>query len=581
MSEQPLWKKGGGWLLARADDVYSPEDFDETVRMIAETTRTFVEREVLPVLDEMETDKARMLEESPRLMRKAGEQGLLAPDIPEAYGGLELPKVVSSIIAENLSEAGGFAVTVGAHTGIGTLPIVYFGTEAQKQKYLPKLASGEWVAAYALTEPGAGSDALGIKTTATPVEDGKYYLLNGTKQFISNAGFADLFTVFAKINGEHFTAFLVERDTPGLSFGPEEHKMGIRSSSTRQVILEDVKVPAENIVGEIGKGHKIAFLVLDVGRYKLGAGAVGGAKVALRDAAKYAKQRVQFGLPLAKFGAIKEKLARMAILTYVAESAVYRTVGLIDETIARLGKAATVEAIEEFAVEASIAKVFGSEVLDFVVDEAVQIHGGYGYIQEYAVERAYRDSRINRIFEGTNEINRLLIPGMLLRRALKGELPLYEAATKLQEELLEPAFGEPPADDFERLYGYVDGLKKLALMTAGLAAQKFGEKIAKEEEVLLRVADIATAAFAAESALLRAKKRGDALSRLATEYYLTEELAKASVTAQGLLPYLEEGSDLRMLMSAARRLTKHDPVNRIGIQKKVADAVLEAENYPF
>ncbi len=581
MSEQPLWKKGGGWLLARADDVYSPEDFDETVRMIAETTRTFVEREVLPVLDEMETDKARMLEESPRLMRKAGEQGLLAPDIPEAYGGLELPKVVSSIIAENLSEAGGFAVTVGAHTGIGTLPLVYFGTEAQKQKYLPKLASGEWVAAYALTEPGAGSDALGIKTTATPVEDGKYYLLNGTKQFISNAGFADLFTVFAKINGEHFTAFLVERDTPGLSFGPEEHKMGIRSSSTRQVILEDVKVPAENIVGEIGKGHKIAFLVLDVGRYKLGAGAVGGAKVALRDAAKYAKQRVQFGLPLAKFGAIKEKLARMAILTYVAESAVYRTVGLIDETIARLGKAATVEAIEEFAVEASIAKVFGSEVLDFVVDEAVQIHGGYGYIQEYAVERAYRDSRINRIFEGTNEINRLLIPGMLLRRALKGELPLYEAATKLQEELLEPAFGEPPADDFERLYGYVDGLKKLALMTAGLAAQKFGEKIAKEEEVLLRVADIATAAFAAESALLRAKKRGDALSRLATEYYLTEELAKASVTAQGLLPYLEEGSDLRMLMSAARRLTKHDPVNRIGIQKKVADAVLEAENYPF
>ncbi len=581
MSDQPLWKKGGGWLLMRADSVYSPEDFDETVRMIAETTRTFVEREVLPVLDEMEADKARMLEESPRLMRKAGEQGLLAPDIPEAYGGLELPKVVSSIIAENLSEAGGFAVTVGAHTGIGTLPIVYFGTEAQKQKYLPKLASGEWVAAYALTEPGAGSDALGIKTTATPVEDGKYYVLNGTKQFISNAGFADLFTVFAKINGEQFTAFLVERDTPGLSFGPEEHKMGIRSSSTRQVILEDVKVPAENIVGEIGKGHKIAFLVLDVGRYKLGAGAVGGAKVALRDAAKYAKQRVQFGLPLAKFGAIKEKLARMAILTYVAESAVYRTVGLIDETIERLGKAATVEAIEEFAVEASIAKVFGSEVLDFVVDEAVQIHGGYGYIQEYAVERAYRDSRINRIFEGTNEINRLLIPGMLLRRALKGELPLYEAATKLQEELLEPAFGEPPADNFERLDGYVEGLMKLALMTAGLAAQKFGEKIAKEEEVLLRVADIATAAFAAESALLRAKKRGDELSRLATEYYLTEELDKASVTAQGLLPYLEEGSDLRMLMSAARRLTKHEPVNRIGIQKQVAEAVLEAEGYPF
>ena len=581
MSEKPLWKKGGGFLLARAEEVYAPEDFDETVRMIAETTRTFVEREVLPVLPEMEESKERMLEENPKLMKKAGELGLLAPDIPEEYGGLELPKVVSSVIAENLAEAGGFAVTVGAHTGIGTLPIVYFGTEEQKRKYLPKLASGEWISAYALTEPGAGSDALGIKATATPTEDGKFYVLNGTKQFISNAGFAQLFIVFAKVNGEQFTAFLVERDTPGLSFGPEEHKMGIKSSSTRQVILEDVKVPAENVVGEIEKGHKIAFLVLDVGRYKLGAGAVGGAKVALRDAAKYAKQRVQFGLPIAKFGAIQEKLARIAIYTYAAESATYRTVGLIDEEIERLGKENTVRAIEEYAVEASIIKVLGSEVLDYAVDEAVQVHGGYGYIAEYPVERAYRDSRINRIFEGTNEINRLLIPGMMLRRALKGELPLYEAAMKLQEELLELAFGEPPEDEFERLYGYVEGLKKLALMTAGIAAQKFGEKIVKEEEVLLRVADIAIAAYAAESALLRAKKRGDELSLLATEYYLTEAMDRASTEAQALLPYLEEGSDLRMLMSAARRLTKHDPVDRIGFQKKIAEAVLEAEGYPF
>lgn len=439
--EKKLWQKGGGWLLEVPERVYTPEDFDESVKEIARTTRTFVEKEVLPLLERMEHGE---LELNVPLMRKAGELGLLAIEVPEEYGGLDLPKVISTVVAEELSGSGGFSVTYGAHTSIGTLPLVYFGTEEQKRKYLPKLASGEWIAAYCLTEPGSGSDALAAKARATLSEDGKYYILNGVKQFISNAGFAHLFTVFAKVDGEHFTAFLVERDTPGLSFGPEEKKMGIKASSTRQVILEDVKVPVENVLGEVGKGHKIAFNVLNVGRYKLGAGAVGGAKRALELSAQYATQRVQFGRPIGRFGLIQQKLGEMASRIYAAESAVYRTVGLIDEALeGKKGAEAVMAGIEEYAVEASIIKVLGSEVLDYVVDEGVQIHGGYGYIQDYPIERAYRDARINRIFEGTNEINRLLIPGMLLRRALKGQLPLMQAAQRLQKELLEPSFEEP------------------------------------------------------------------------------------------------------------------------------------------
>ncbi|WP_293169526.1 acyl-CoA dehydrogenase family protein [Oceanithermus sp.] len=581
MSDKPLWKKGGGWLLEKPEQALSPEDFDETVRMIAETTRTFAEREVLPVLDEMEHDKEKMYEHSVRLMRKAGEQGLLGPDVPEEYGGLDLPKVVTSVVAENIAVTGGFSVTFSAHTGIGTLPIVYFGTPEQKAKYLPKLASGEWISAYCLTEPGSGSDALAAKTTATLSEDGQHYVLNGTKQFITNAGFADVFIVFAKIDGEKFTGFIVEKGTPGLSLGPEEHKMGIRSSSTRQVILEDVKVPVENVLGEIGKGHKIAFNVLNIGRYKLGAAAVGAAKEVLKESARYALQRQQFNLPIAKFGAIKQKLARMAALIYAAESATYRTVGLIDDEIEARGKDQIVDAIEEYAIEASIIKVLGSEVLDYAVDEGVQIHGGYGYIEEYMVERAYRDSRINRIFEGTNEINRLLIPGMLLRRALKGQLPLVEAAMKLQEELLEPSFGEEYENEWDREWAYVTGLKKLALMIAGIASQKFGEKIVKEQEVLMATADILIDAYTAESALLRTQKRGGELEAAMTRYYLARAQDKAAQLAQAVLPYLEEGDDLRVLMAAARRLTKHEPVNQVALERRIAGAVLEAEGYPI
>lgn len=572
--EKKLWQKGGGWLLEVPERVYTPEDFDESVKEIARTTRTFVEKEVLPLLERMEHGE---LELNVPLMRKAGELGLLAIEVPEEYGGLDLPKVISTVVAEELSGSGGFSVTYGAHTSIGTLPLVYFGTEEQKRKYLPKLASGEWIAAYCLTEPGSGSDALAAKARATLSEDGKYYILNGVKQFISNAGFAHLFTVFAKVDGEHFTAFLVERDTPGLSFGPEEKKMGIKASSTRQVILEDVKVPVENVLGEIGKGHKIAFNVLNVGRYKLGAGAVGGAKRALELSAQYATQRVQFGRPIGRFGLIQQKLGEMASRIYAAESAVYRTVGLIDEALeGKKGAEAVMAGIEEYAVEASIIKVLGSEVLDYVVDEGVQIHGGYGYIQDYPIERAYRDARINRIFEGTNEINRLLIPGMLLRRALKGQLPLMQAAQRLQKELLEPSFEEP--EDIE--LHQVQNLKKLALMVAGLAAQKYGPKVEEEQEVLGAAADILIDAYAAESALLRARRLGG-VAQAMTRIYLVQALDRAQSLALSVLPRLVEGDEARVVYSAARRLTKHEPTDLVALRREVAEAVLEAEGYPI
>ena len=572
--EKRLWQKGGGWLLEVPERVYTPEDFDESVKEIARTTRTFVEKEVLPLLERMEHGE---LELNVPLMRKAGELGLLAIEVPEEYGGLDLPKVISTVVAEELSGSGGFSVTYGAHTSIGTLPLVYFGTEEQKRKYLPKLASGEWIAAYCLTEPGSGSDALAAKARATLSEDGKYYILNGVKQFISNAGFAHLFTVFAKVDGEHFTAFLVERDTPGLSFGPEEKKMGIKASSTRQVILEDVKVPVENVLGEIGKGHKIAFNVLNVGRYKLGAGAVGGAKRALELSAQYATQRVQFGRPIGRFGLIQQKLGEMASRIYAAESAVYRTVGLIDEALSgKKGAEAVMAGIEEYAVEASIIKVLGSEVLDYVVDEGVQIHGGYGYIQEYPIERAYRDARINRIFEGTNEINRLLIPGMLLRRALKGQLPLMQAAQRLQKELLEPSFEEP--EDLE--LHQVQNLKKLALMVAGLAVQKYGQGVEEEQEVLGTVADILIDAYAAESALLRARRLGG-LAPVLARIYLVQALDRAQAGALSVLPRLVEGDEARVVYSAARRLTKREPADLVALRREVAEAVLEAQGYPI
>jgi alkylation response protein AidB-like acyl-CoA dehydrogenase len=574
IADRKLAKKGGGWLLERPESIFTPEDFDDVTREIIKTTRTFVEREYQPVAERLEHGE---FELNVPLMRKAGEQGLLGIEVPEEYGGLDLPKTISTVVAEELSPTGGFSVTYGAHTSIGTLPLVYFGTPEQKAKYLPKLASGEWIAAYCLTEPGSGSDALAAKTKAVLSEDGKHYVLNGTKMWISNAGFAHLFTVFAKIDGEKFTAFLVERDTPGLSFGAEEKKMGIKASSTRMVILEDVKVPVENVLGTIGKGHQIAFNVLNVGRYKLGAGAIGGAKHALALSARYAKERVAFGKPIAHFGLIQHKLAEMATRIFAGESATYRTVGLIDEALqGKSGTEAVLAGIEEYAVEASIIKVLGSEVLDYCVDEGVQIHGGYGYSAEYPIERAYRDSRINRIFEGTNEINRLLIPGMLLRRAMKGELPLVEAATRLQKELLEPSFDQP--DDLE--LAQIENLKKLVLMTSGLAALKYTTRLEEEQEILAVAADTLIDIYAAESMLLRSRRLGGGVWADMTTLYLYQALDRAQAAALGVLPRLAEGDEMRVMASAVRRLTKHEPTDLVDLRRRIAQKVLEAEGYP-
>ncbi|MCS7059339.1 MAG: acyl-CoA dehydrogenase family protein [Meiothermus sp.] len=576
VADRKLYSKGGGWLLESPEKVFTPEDFDETTRMIQETVRQFVEKEYRPLAEAMEHGA---LEHNISLLRKCGELGLLGVEVGEEYGGLDLPKTVSTVIAEALAGTGGFSVTYGVQTSIGLLPLVYWGTKEQKDKYLAKLVSGELIAAYCLTEPQSGSDAMGAKTRAELSEDGRYYILNGTKMWISNAGFAHLFTVFAKTK-EGLTAFLVERDTPGLRFGGEEKKMGIKASSTRQIFLEDVKVPVENVLGELGKGHKIAFNVLNVGRYKLGAGAIGGAKGALALSAKYAKERVAFGQPIANFGLIQQKLAEMATRIFAGESAVYRTMGLIDEALSGLDKANAAEAvlkgIEEYAVEASIIKVLGSEVLDYVVDEGVQIHGGYGYSAEYEIERAYRDSRINRIFEGTNEINRLLIPGMLLRRAMKGELPLFEAAMKLQKELLEPSFEEPEDKEMAAL----QGLKKLALAVLGLAALRFGPKVEEEQEVLAVAADILIDVYAAESTLLRARRLADSVYTQMAQLYLHQALDRAQVASLSILPRLAEGDDMRLMASAARRLTKHELLDLVALRRRIAARVLEAEGYP-
>lgn len=573
IADRKLAKKGGGWLLEKPEAIFAPEDFDDTTRMIQDTVRQFVEKEYRPVAEVMEHGA---LEHNIPLLKKAGELGLLGVEVSEEYGGLDLPKTVSTVIAEGLSPTGGFSVSYGVQTSIGLLPLVYWGTKEQKDRYLAKLVSGELIAAYCLTEPQSGSDAMGAKTRAELSEDGKYYIINGTKMWISNAGFAHLFTVFAKTK-EGLTAFLVERDTPGLRLGGEEKKMGIKSSSTRQVFFEDVKVPVENVLGELGKGHKIAFNVLNVGRYKLGAGAIGGAKEALALSAKYAKERVAFGQPIANFGLIQQKLAEMASRIFAGESAVYRTMGLIDEAIAgKTGTEAVLAGIEEYAVEASIIKVLGSEILDYAVDEGVQIHGGYGYSGEYAIERAYRDSRINRIFEGTNEINRLLIPGMLLRRAMKGELPLVDAAMRLQKELLEPSFDEPEDKEMAEL----ENLKKLVLMIAGLAAMKWGAKVEEEQEVLAVAADILIDIYAAESALLRSRRLGGGVYADMARLYQYQAVDRAQAGALSVLPRLAEGDELRGMVSAARRLTKHEPMDLVEIRRRIAKAVLERDGYP-
>lgn len=585
-----LYKRGGGFLLGSpaAADVFTPEDLDSEQRLIGETAAGFAKEQVEPLLEKIEN---REHEHSVALMRQAGELGLLGADIPAEYDGLGLTTTSSTLITEMLGRyAGSFSLTFGAHTGIGTLPIVYFGNEDQKKRFLPKLASGEWIAAYALTEPDAGSDALAAKTTAVLSDDGKHYVLNGQKQWITNGSFADVFIVYARVN-KRITAFIVPRELEGVSVGPEVNKMGIKGSSTTMVYLDNVKVPVENVLGEVDRGHVIAFNVLNLGRWKLAAGALGACKALIEVSAKYAQERKQFGVPIASFPLIQQKLAAMAVRTFVLESTVYRTAGQLTEALSGLDLAKDVskeagDAIGEFAVEASINKVFGSEVLDFVADEAVQIHGGYGYMQEYVVERAYRDARINRIFEGTNEINRLLIPGTMLRRAMKGELPLLEAMFALQKELTEfvPSFGDDmpaPDDPLAAERGIVDNLRKLTLMVAGLAAQKHMEKIEQEQELLATAADLGILLYAAESALLRTEKAGyPELFVHMTKLFVHEAADQAEPVARRALAALEEGDTLRVQLSVVRRLTRRDPVNAIALGRGVAAKVLEAEGYP-
>ncbi|WNR42210.1 acyl-CoA dehydrogenase family protein [Paenibacillus roseipurpureus] len=582
---------GGSFVISDLDcqAIVTPEDFTEEHRMIAETTRDYVNGEVMPNDEHLEKLDYDL---TVKLMRSAGDLGLLGADVPEIYGGLGLDKVSSTIISENLARASSFALSIGAHVGIGTLPIVFFGTTEQKKKYLPDLATGAKIAAYCLTEPTSGSDALGAKTTARLSDDGKHYILNGSKLYITNAGFADIFIVYAKINGTDFTAFIVEKGDPGFTMGPEEKKMGIKGSSTRPLFFEDVKVPVENLLGEIGKGHLIAFNILNIGRYKLAVGCLGAAKETIELAVKYANTRQQFQTPISRFPLIGKKLAEMNIQTYILESMVYRTTGLfdnilkdIDHTSHDAGKTSA-KGISEYALECSINKVFASEVLDFVADEGLQIHGGYGFIQEYKVERIYRDSRINRIFEGTNEINRLLIPGTLVKKAMKGELPLLQKAQELQGELL----SYMPGQTFEEMLAeethLVSMAKKVFLMVGGLAVQKYGMTLEKNQEILSCLADMMIQIFAAESGLLRTLKiiqnQGEAKAANAiqlTTVFVHEAFDKIEAYAKEALSTMEEGDVLRTQLSMLKKLSRRSSVNTVGLKRDIAARVIQGEKF--
>ncbi len=584
------YKKGGSFLIEETgpDEVFTPEDFTEQHRMIADTTRDFVENEVMPNVDKLEELKYEL---SVKLLRKAGEIGLLSVDVPEEYGGLGLDKTSSMLVAENLGKTGAFAVSHGAHTGIGTLPIVYFGTEEQKKKYLPKFATGELISSYSLSEPGSGSDALSAKTVAVPSPDGKYFTMNGTKMWLSNAGFADVYITFAKVDGDKFTSFILEKGYEGISLGKEEKKMGIKGSSTCALNLDNVKVPAANVIGEIGKGHRVALNILNIGRFKLGAGVIGGAKAIITEAVKYAKTRKQFQVPIASFGMIKHKLGEMAIRAFVGETMVYRTAGLIDSILQNVDKKSpdatvlTLKGIEEYAVECSIIKVYASEILDYVADEGLQIFGGYGFTEEYPVARPYRDSRINRIFEGTNEINRLLIPSMLIRRAMKGELPLMAAAQKLMDEIISFSAGEMAYEgllaDEMRLAA---DAKKVGLLVSGAAFQKYMDKLESEQEIVWHIADIAMEAYAMESVLLRVRK----MARAGKDSALYTDLARAFVYdaierveshAKAALAVIAEGDMLRTYLTAVRRFLKYTPVNSAYIRRAVADKLADDDKY--
>jgi alkylation response protein AidB-like acyl-CoA dehydrogenase len=586
-----LGMKGGGFLLEEIlpEETFAPEDFSEEQKMIAQTVEDFMDQEVLPLVPRIEEKE---LQCTIDLLRKAGELGLCGVEVPEKYGGLGLDKTSAMLVVEKMTKYGSFAVSFGGHTGIGTLPIVYFGNEEQKKKYLPKFVTAEWISSYALTEPGSGSDALAAKTTAVLSADGKEYILNGTKMWITNAGFADVFITFAKVDGDKFTGFIIEKGFPGVSTGAEEKKMGIRGSSTRILILEDARIPVENVLGEIGKGHQIAFNILNIGRFKLGAACVGGSINCIHHSVKYANERHQFGKAIGSFGAIKHKLAQMAVLTYVGESMVYRTAGLLDAALSRIdieNPKEALKAMEEYAIECATIKVLSSEYLDYVVDESVQIYGGYGYSQEYPAEMAYRDSRINRIFEGTNEINRLLIPGMLLKRAMKGQLPLLSAAQKLQDELLGfPGMDESEESLLARERKIVQSIKKVALLTAGIAVQKYMMQLEEQQEILCNISDIVMIAWATESTLLRTEKmiasRGEEGARdyiCMTQVCCNDAIQKVETHAKEILAAVSEGDMLRTNLAALKRFLKFQPLNTIALRQQIADVMLSANKYPF
>ncbi len=589
--------KGGEWLVkeSNAFETFTPEDYTEEQIMVRDMCLQFVKTEVVPIIDRIDKLEPGLM---PHLMEKAGEQGLLGASIPEEFDGLGKDFVTSTLVSEGLGAGFSFSVAMSAHAGIGTLPILYFGTEEQKKKYIPKLATGVWKGSYGLTEPGSGSDALGAKTTATLSEDGKYYLLNGQKCWITNGGFADVYTVFAKIDGDKFTSFIVERGFEGFTIGPEEHKMGIKGSSTVQLYFQDCKVPVENVLGEIGKGHIIAFNILNIGRLKLGAAAIGGAKVHLSASVEYANVREQFKTPIANFGAIKHKLAEMAIRIYADESALYRTAKWIDEKEAELlemGKPfneAMLGAAEEFAIECAMLKVDGSEVLDFIVDEGVQIHGGNGYSDEYLISKAYRDSRINRIYEGTNEINRLLTVDMMLKRAMKGRLDMMAPAMNVQKELMsipDPisiGFGDTEEGPFAKEKKTIANLKKCILMVAGAATQKLKASLQEEQEIIMNIADMSIATFVGESTLLRVMKLTDKAGEENAKVqiailrcFLNDAVDKVAKAGKEAINSFAEGDEQKMMLLGLKRFTKAEPFNSKDARRLIADKLIGDGRY--
>ena len=586
--------KGGEWLIkeSNAFETYTPEDFNEEQKMVKEMCLQFLASEVLPNIERIDKLEPGLM---PGLMVKAGEQGLLGASIPEEFGGLGKDFITSTLVNEGLGGGFSFSVAVAAHTGIGTLPILYFGTEAQKKKYIPKLASGEWKGAYGLTEPNSGSDALGAKTSAVLSADGKHYILNGQKCWITNGGFADVYTVFAKIDGDKFSTFIVERGMEGFTQGPEEHKMGIKGSSTVQLYFQDCKVPVENLLGEVGKGHIIAFNILNIGRLKLCAAAIGGAKMALSSTVEYAITREQFKTAIANFGAIKHKLAEMATRIWVSESALYRTSKWVDDKETELQSAgkpfneALLGAAEEYAIECAMLKVDGSEVLSFVVDEGVQVHGGNGFSDEYMISRAYRDSRINRIYEGTNEINRLLTVDMMLKRAMKGKLDLMGPATAVSKELMSiPDFGSEDETAFAAERKTIANMKKSILMVAGSAVQKLMMKLSDEQEILMNIADMAIATFHAESALLRVikmvDKEGEAAAQIQMDMmrcYLNDAVDKVNKAGKEAINAFSSGDEQRMILLGLKRFSKTAPFNSKDARRRIADKLIADKKYSF